>query len=289
MVKKLHTGLIVFDWIDVFCISFSVGGAMSYLFQKYNEKNSNPVDPIVNELKQNSKILKVQSIPVISTKGDSLNLPLVRGGKLIKGISLSIKNKKFAAFLKLFLETKRKRKLVKLLQAYLYVLNQLLTYGVGVRFAVGGSLETTQIILISVSGSIGGFLAGQILKNPLAIILLPLSLVIGRGIEEIPNPQKKCEFICKAAEDFHNRQYLIEMKKLIPLEKIPLLSSVECVKDELSEELSIMQRFKLRQLFESAKVKKRVEYYHEFIKRFPECSMDLEEIAEKVVEKIPDI
>jgi hypothetical protein len=299
MIKKLHTGLIVFDWLDLLCISFSVGGLTSYLFQKYSERDRDPIDPIVTELKENSRILideDFTSISIVSTEGNSLKLPLVRGGKRIKkGISLAIRNKKLAAFLKALLETKRNQRLVKLLQIYLGILNQLLTYGVGIRFAVGGSLHTTQIILITVSGSVGGFLVGQILGNPLATVLFPLVILFGRGVEEIPDPHEKCKFICQVAEDFHNKEHLMEMQKLnslieetsnklkLPLDQVPLLS-VECVK----EEFSILQRFKLRQLIESVKVKKRVRHFNEFIKKFPECSIDLEEIAEEVIEKTPE-
>jgi hypothetical protein len=231
---------------------------------------------------------------LFSTDGNPRKLPVFRGGQL-DGISFTIKSKKFADFLKKFLETKRNQKLVKLLQIFFVRINQLLTSGVGVRFAIGGCLGYTQIILLTVSGSVGGFLVGQIIENPLPTMLLPLIIMFGRKIEEIPDPYEKCKLLCQVAEDFHNKEHLIEMKQLnslveetamklkLPLDKVPLLS-VECVKDEFS----ILQRFKLRQLIENAKVKKRVMHFHEFIKKFPECSVDLEEICQEVVEKIPE-
>ena len=98
---------------------------------------------------------------------------------------------------------------------------------------------------------------GMITANPLASVLLPLAILYGRGIEDVPDPYERCKAFCKAAEEFHNKQLTIEMKELnslvedasnalgLPLEKVPLL----CVE----EKLSLLQRYKLRQLIESEK------------------------------------
>jgi hypothetical protein len=295
MVKVLHTGLIVFDLLDLLCISFFVGSGTSYLARRYNEKKK--VDPIIAELKKTCRILESsKSIAIVSTEGQLLKMPLVRGGeKITNGISLIIKNEKFAIFLQKLLETKRNQKLVKLLQIYLAVINQLLTYGIGLRFAVGGCSGYSQIILVSVSGSIGGFLVGQIMVNPLTTMIFPLIILFGRGIEQVPDPHEKCKMICQIAEEYHNKQYLIEMQKLnslvqdtsnklnLPLDEIPLLS-VKCVE----EKTSLLQRFKLRQLLEGAKVRKRVQHFNKFIKQFPDCSVDLETVSQEIIDKVSE-
>lgn len=83
---------------------------------------------------------------------------------------------------------------------------------------------------------------------PLVSAVLPIVILFGRGIEEIPNPYEKCRIICRAAEEYHNQQLGIEMEQLdslieelsaaLPLNKKPLL----CVE----EKLSLLQRFKLK-------------------------------------------
>jgi hypothetical protein len=292
MIKKLHTGILLLDWMDIILISFSAGAMLAQLFQKYGNQTDRP-DPIISELKKSSrKFKRSKSISMASTDGNALKLPLIRGGEMITGgISLAIKNKKFAAFLRTLLQTKQNQKLLKLLQICLAIINQSLTSGVGLRFGVGGCLNNTQVILLTLSGSLGGFLVGQIIANPLAAVLFPLAILFGRGVEEVADPYEKCRLLCKAAEDFHNNEHLMEMEKLnslieetsnklqLPLDKVPLLS-VKCVEAKSS----ISQRFRLRQLVESAKVKKRITHYNEFIKKFPECSLTLEEVVEKIPE-----
>jgi hypothetical protein len=84
--KRLHTGLIVFDAVDVICISFSAGSGIAFLVRRYKRRKGE--DPIVLELKQKSPLR------MFSKNGKPLKLPLVRGGDNIKGVSLLIKNKR---------------------------------------------------------------------------------------------------------------------------------------------------------------------------------------------------
>ena len=50
--KRLHTGLIIFDTIDIICISFSAGSGVALLIRKYRKyKGRRGEDPIVLELK----------------------------------------------------------------------------------------------------------------------------------------------------------------------------------------------------------------------------------------------
>jgi len=54
----------------------------------------------------------------------------------------------------------------------------------------------------------------------------------------------------------------------------------------VEEKLSLLQRYKLRQLIKSEKARKRVQDFSEFIKKFPECDADPEAVYEQIVEKI---
>lgn len=282
--KKLHTDVIVFDTIDIICISFFVGSSLAYLIRKHKERRN--VDPIVTELKEKSPVIAV------SIDGKPLKLTLVRGGERFKGVSLAIKSKRLAALIKAIVNAKRRQKQLKLLQIMFAILNASLTFSVGLRFAVGGSLDYTQFIFIAFPATVGGFLMGQVIANPLASVFLPLAILYGRGIEDIPDPYEKCKLLCKAAEEFHNKQLAIEMKELnslvedtstalqLPLDKVPLV----CVE----EKLSLLQRFKLRKLIESERARKRVQHFNEFIKKFPECDADPEAVYEQVVEKITE-
>lgn len=60
--KRLYTGVIILDAIDILCFSFSAGTMIAYVYKKYKKyrnykeiKNSGE-DPIVNELKKKSPI-----------------------------------------------------------------------------------------------------------------------------------------------------------------------------------------------------------------------------------------
>ena len=66
--KKLHTGVILFDAIDLVCISFSLGSGMAYLVRKVKERRD--IDPILLQLKKESRVIPI-STPVIavSTSG----------------------------------------------------------------------------------------------------------------------------------------------------------------------------------------------------------------------------
>ena len=284
--KKLHTGVIIFDTIDIICLSFSAGSSMAYLIKRYKRRKKTGEDPIITELKEKSPVIMVSEV------GKPLKLPLVRGGEIIKGFSLLIKSKKLATLVRAIANAKRKQKQLRLLRAFFFTFNTLLTANVGLRFAIGGSLNYTQFILIAFPSTIGGFMIGLVTANPLASVLLPLAILYGRGIEDIPDPYENCKNICKVAEEFHNRQLAIEMKELnslvedastalqLPLDKLPLL----CVE----EKLSLVQRYKLRQLIESEKARKRVQHFNEFIKKFPQCDADPEAVYEQIAEKIAE-
>ena len=97
---------------------------------------------------------------------------------------------------------------------------------------------------------------------PLASAVLPIVILFGRGIEYIPDPYEKCRLICKAAEEYHNRQLLLEMKNFnslvedaaatlqLPIDKVTLV----CIEYPLS----LLERYKLKELIKSAEARKRV-------------------------------
>ena len=233
--KRLYTGLIVLDTIDIICISFFVGSSIVSLVKIYRkEKLTKPEDPIVAELKEKSLVIAV------STDGKTLKLPLVRGGQ--RFISLGIENKKLTALIMAIVNAKKGQKLFRFLQITFFIINGLSTSIVGLRFALGGTLDCTQVILIVVPSMAGGILMRIVTANPLVSVLLPIGILYGRGIEDIPNPYKNCQILCKVAEEFHNKQLAIEMIKLNSVIENPLTVpqlpfdpvSLVCVEQKLS-------------------------------------------------------
>jgi site-specific recombinase XerD len=228
----LHTGLILFDRIDIICMSFSAGFTIAYCFKKYRNYRRIKItgeDTIVDELKRKSPI------NMFSEKGNPLKLPLMRGGDNIRGFSLMIRNKKLAQIMMAIVNVRKNPKKLRLLQDVLFILNRLLTTSTGLHIVAGGSLSYAQIILITFPSTIGGFLMGTIYAYSLASAVLPIAILFGRGIEDIPDLYEKCRFICKAAEEYHNQQLMLEMENLdsllvdavaalqLPIDKVPLL------------------------------------------------------------------
>ena len=227
---------------------------------------------------------------MFSEKGKPLKLPVVKGGdSRIQGraYSLMIKSKKLAKILRAIVNARRSQKQLRFLQDCLTILNALLTTSTGFRFAAGGSLSYVQIILIALPSTIGGFLLGAISEYPVVSALLPIAILLGRDLENVPDPYEKCRILCKAAEEYHNKQLILEMENFrslvddasdalqLPLDKVPLL----CTEDKLS----LTQRFRLKEVVRSAKARKRVQYFSEFIKKFPECDADPETVFEEIM------
>jgi hypothetical protein len=129
--KRLHTGLIVLDTIDIICISFSTGSGVAFLIRKYRKyKVRRGEDPILTELKEKSPIT------MFSENGKPLKLPLVRGGEGLKEFSLLIKNKKLAILVRAIVNAKRKQKQLRLLRLCFFTLNTLLTTSIGLHLLV---------------------------------------------------------------------------------------------------------------------------------------------------------
>lgn len=255
MIKRLTTGLIIFDRIDIVLISISLGATVAYLKDRYGKVKT--VDPIVAELKRESPL--IIPVNVDGTPMKPIKPILVRGGEEFYIHSIVVKSKKLAALVAALLRFNRKYKKMRLVRFHLAVLNAFLTYNFGLRFAAGGSVDYVQVILLVFPSSIVGYAVQQAINNPLITILGPLGLVFGRSIETISekDPVERCRLLCKYAEEYHNKEILIEMKKFhstIKEAPVELAVSLECVEDKIL----LLERFKLRELIKSEKTKKKV-------------------------------
>ena len=119
--KRLHTGVIVLDGIDILCISFSAGSMIAYGYKKYRNYRRIKItgkDPIVDELKKKSPI------QIVSEKDKPMKLPLMRGGdNKIRRYSLMIKSKKLAKILKATVHIKRSQKKLRLFNDSQWTIN----------------------------------------------------------------------------------------------------------------------------------------------------------------------
>ncbi len=204
--KRLHTGVILLDIVDIMCISFSLGSIIAYGFKTYRNYRRIKIkgkDLIIDELKRKS------SINMFSEENKPLKLLLMRGNNEIRGVSLLIKNKKLARIIMAIVNARKKQKIFKLLQNILFIVNGLLTPSTGLRIVAGGLLNYIQIILIAFPSTVGGFMMVKISAYPLVSTVLPIAILFGRGIEDIPDPYEKCKFICKAAEEYQNQQLML--------------------------------------------------------------------------------
>ena len=296
----MRTGIIILDTIDIICISFSVGSTAAYVFkryQKYRKIKMIDQDPIVAELKKKSPIV------VYSESGKPLRLPLkikpggdlelIRDGDqtgIYRYYQKIIRNKKLSEILRAIVKAKKYQKNLRLLQDFFMTLNTILTTRVGLHVMTGGGYDYVHIIIIALPSTIAGFLTSMKLPHPLISVLVPILIVYGRDIKDIPDPLQRCRDICKAAEEYHNEQVKIEMKKFgslveetaealqLPIDKVPLICS--------EEKHSLIQRFKLKSTIKSKKIKRRIQHFSEFIKQFPECNDDTETLYEKALEGI---
>lgn len=293
--KRYYSGRILLDAVDIVCLSFSAGATIAYSVRKYKERRNRIEDPLVTELRTKSSLI----VPISATN-KPIKLPLtrksplarLRGGNQLQIWSLVIKSKRLSKLLRAIVEAKKGQKIFRLLQINFAILNALLATRVGISVGVAGSLDWTQILLIAVPGTAGGFFAGLVMANPVAAIILPLVILRGRGIEDVPDAYERCRFLCKAAEQYHNKELLIQMQELgsivddtssalgLPLDKVPLV----CVE----EKLSLLERFKLRQVIKSAKAKGRVQEFSTFIKQFPECNPEPETVYNEIIRKVTE-
>jgi hypothetical protein len=268
-VRRLATGVILLDQFDLACLSFSAGCTIGWLVKWYKKRKRNRgEDPIIGELKEKSPIITV------STDGKPLKPPLFRGGdelRRLKGISLAIKNKKLGKIITAIVNAREKQKKLLFLSKFFFVLNTLLSTSVGLRFALGGSVGYTQIILLYLPSTVGGFIMTQLMAYPVVGVLIPIAILAGRGIENIAGPYEECRWMCEAAAEYHNKQLMLEMKDLnsiledtaaelqLPIDQVPLVC--------FEQPLSLVERYKLNSVIKSEEARKRVQYFSEFIKK----------------------
>lgn len=276
--KRLHTGKIVLEVIDLVLIGLSAGGFLAFFREKYQNYKIKHEDPIVGELKRISPRL------MLSSKGSLLKIPLVRGGDKMKIFSFITENKMIAKIVMDFIFSKENEKKLLILQYTLFFLNNILTDGFGLRVAVAVSPSFLQIILVVLPSTIGGFVLGTVSSYPLASALLPLTVLFGRKIEDVPDPAEQCRMICKVAEQYHNRKMLVEMQKTVlpePPAGIELPGPLVCIE----QRTSLVQRYKLRSIVERVKAEKQIVHFDEFIKKFPECAPDPLIIYQKITDQ----
>jgi len=90
--KRLITGVIILEGLDIICISISFGSLVAYLNRRRQERKK--IDPIVSELKRECAL--VRAINVDGTPMKPIKPTMIRGGAEIpfNGRSLTIKSKK---------------------------------------------------------------------------------------------------------------------------------------------------------------------------------------------------
>lgn len=94
-----------------------------------------------------------------------------------------------------------------------------------------------------------------IYAHPLASAVLAIAILFGRGIEDIPDLYEKCKLICKAAEKYHNKQLMLEMKNFDSFIK-DTAAAIEFPIDKVSlfcteQPLSLLERYKLKEVIEN--------------------------------------
>lgn len=228
-----------------------MGSTLAYLNRRYQQRKK--IDPIVPELKRECALV----IPVY-INGKPIKPIMERGGAEIMVRSDTIKSKKLAKLVFKIIRLRKKYKQIKFLQLFFAALSSSLTFNLGLRVVVGGSLNYVNLIIIIFPSTVAGYLIEQAISNPLVSILWPLILTFGRGGDDSKvedDPLEKCRLLCKFAEQYHNRELKVEMEILnsaledastalqLPLDKVPLM----CVE----EKLSLLERFKLKQLIKS--------------------------------------
>jgi hypothetical protein len=273
--RRTYSGIILLDNIDIACIAFSMGCTLAYFYKKYNQKTKH-IDPIIQELKETTKVVAV------CIDGTPFKVPVCRGGDEIRGISLIIRNKKLSALVLKIVAARKNYRLIRFLQMYFAILNSILTNTLGIRVCLGGSMNYFQVVIIALPVTLTGFMISQII-NPLTCLVLPLSILYGRGIEQMSDPFEECRMLCKAVSELHNKQLAIEMRKTtsnfikLPVDEGPLL----CVENKLS----LSERFVLRSLVKNEKIERRIQHFSDFIKKFPKCDVDPQDVYDHIIEK----
>lgn len=208
--KIYPNGLIVLDAIDIICLGFIMGFSTTKIIQILNSNRNE--DRLIVDLKRRSPVKE-------SSKYEQFNSRiryLPRGGQLppgLKMIAILIKNRQFGKLIVYLLRvTKRIRKL-KRVKTALICINVLLFKKLGVAFAAGGSITHLEILVfISTSSTTGALLVLLAAPSGYLFVLVPILTLIGRYEFISAETLNRCQLLCEAAKEYHNKKLGIEMK-----------------------------------------------------------------------------
>lgn len=275
--KIYPNGLIILDAIDIICLGlilgYSTGRVIKLLKTYYSNKNK---DPLVSDLKRLSRV----------KKNKPLNVPLhyfPRGGQLppgLKGISVFIRNRRLGKVVIYLLKVTKKIRQLKRVKAALILLNVLLFKKVGIAFAAGGSINHIHILLlVSTSSTIGALLALLAAPGGFLFVLAPILTLISRyeyvSIETI----NRCQLLCEAAKEYHNKKLAIEMESFVREMETSVNISPDQGPFQCTGEGKLYQRYKENQ----EHLKNQVNTFNKIKHKFAECNNEtVEEINEKI-------
>lgn len=285
--RRLLSGPIILDVLDLVCIFVPLGAVLGLSYRTYrtfeSSRSHKLKDPLISQLKRESLVFP---IPLSEYDKAYLASQIHRGGneEVAKTFIKLIKSKRLAMFIKYVILSREYKKRLKMIRLFLLTFESILNYG-GATFAVMISMSETRVIAFVVPSSILGFIFG-LTASPLLTIILPIFvpiLILYNKDIPVEAAREKCITICEVFQEAGNREILIEMKKVNPaINQSPDPGPLFCKE----EKISLYRRYQLRTHSESLKNKNRIQRFDEFIKRFPECDVDPEEVYEQVVENI---
>ena len=289
------TGSLELDILDVILLAWVAGGTLSFLSRQIKNRKfrRQKRDSLAIDLERQSRSLMIteqgKAIPVATISKISGGAEANKGASLFQAM---VKNRRFARFLRLLLVAKEKERQFKLLRIFFFTFNSILTTG-GIRVAVGGNLDLVQLILIIFPSSLAGFILERLIENPVVTVMLPITALYARGIEDIDDTSEKCRQICQAAEKIHNKRMLMEMKEIVAPDETQAMpfsvpsesAAIECVESKLS----LTQRYRLKQLLKGEKTRRQVQHFSEFIKKFPECDPNEELVSQEIMQRISEL
>ena len=278
--KIYSNGLIVLDAIDIICLGFIMGFSttkiIKILKKYYSNRNE---DRLIVDLKRRSPVKE-------SSKYEQFNSPIryfPRGGQLppgLKMIVILIKNRQFGTLIVYLLRvTKRIRKL-KRIKAALICINVLLFKKLGIAFAAGGSMTHLEILVfISTCSTAGALLALLAAPSGYLFVLVPILTLIGRYEFISAETLNRCQLLCRAAKEYHNKQLGIEMKEFSKTMGIKIdLNSKQDV-FECTSKGALYQRYKENQ----EHLNNQVGNFKKIRQKFPECHDEtLDEVRTKI-------
>ena len=285
--KKYPNGLILLDIVDIICIAFFLGSSMALIIKEIKRRNQyKGEDPIVGELKEKSPMRK------ISRKNKKLlKVPMVRGGDLVK-INLSskldlyskeFKSRRISNLLRILMCAQKERRVLYAIRYFLFLLHIASIRRLGLSVSMGSSLGYVHVIVVASTSSIGGFIMTMLSTYPVTpLIMLSPLLILVKRFEFVPDVYERCRILCEAAKEYYNNQLKIEMKGFNEEVISPLKFEFKEGPLECTEKGKLYQRY----LENKDEVKRRVQYYTEFLDKFPECKDLNSETLDEIIQKL---